>query len=75
MLTPRSLGAVSPVLSAVVGPHEQGSSVGPNDMSQQDSDDVDLESVYSHFCPLAGDNSTVIIQNTQRLSATEPVSH
>lgn len=44
-------------------------------MSPQDSDDVDLESVYSQFCSLAGDNSHVIIQNTQRLSATDNLFH
>lgn len=44
-------------------------------MSPQESDDVDLESVYSQFCSLAGDNSTVIIQNTQRLSATDDLFH
>lgn len=44
-------------------------------MSPQDSDDVDLESVYSQFCSLAGDNSDVIIQNTQRLSATDNLFH
>lgn len=44
-------------------------------MSPQESEDVDIESVYSKFCSLAGDNSTVIIQNTQRLSATDDLFH
>ncbi|KAK0150870.1 hypothetical protein N1851_008033 [Merluccius polli] len=44
-------------------------------MSPQEPEDVDLQSVYSQFCFLAGDNSTVIIQNTQRLSATDYLFH
>ncbi|KAK0147322.1 hypothetical protein N1851_013258 [Merluccius polli] len=44
-------------------------------MSPQEPEDVDLQSVYSQFCFLAGDNSAVIIQNTQRLSATDDLFH
>ncbi len=44
-------------------------------MSPQDPDDIDLESVYSQFHSLTSDNSTVIIQNTQRLSATDNLFH
>lgn len=44
-------------------------------MSPQDSDDVDIESVHSQFCSLAGDNPTMIIQHTQRLSATDDLFH
>ena len=39
-------------------------------MSPEDQDDVDLESVYSQLCATAGNDATVIIQNTHRLSAT-----
>lgn len=34
-------------------------------------DDVDLESVYAQFCASEENGSTVILQNTQRLSATD----
>lgn len=34
-------------------------------------DNVDLESVYSQFCASEGIDSTVILQNTQRLSAKD----
>lgn len=44
-------------------------------MSPQELDDIDLESVYSQFCALEGDNSSVIFQNTQRLSATDKLFH
>lgn len=46
-------------------------SVGPDGMSPQDLDDVDLESVYSQFCALTSGDSNVIFQNVQRLSATD----
>ena len=75
LLTYLLLGLVVPTSRKLVGPHEQGSSVGPDDMSPQEPDDVDLQSVYSQFCFLAGDNSTVVIQNTQRLSAIYDLFH
>ena len=39
-------------------------------MSSEDQEDVDHESAYSQLCAATGDDAIVIVQNTQRLSAT-----
>ncbi|XP_061740923.1 uncharacterized protein LOC133541492 [Nerophis ophidion] len=44
-------------------------------MSPKEFDNADLESIYSQFCASTDDNSKVIFQNTQRLSATDNLFH
>ncbi len=46
------------------GPYEEGTSGGPCVMSP-DSEDIDLESVYSDFCSNVDDKTKVIFQNAK----------